>query len=188
MKRYWYFVATLPTFPFGGVPQISIDAFDKLCLRMMNPTDYDLLKYVDIVRNGHYDRAIEKSKFLKQYFLVEREIRNALAVSRAKAHQWDASPWMKNGISSPESNESAKAVLTAQNPLHAEMQLEKERWNMVDSLTACSNFELDYILAYKMKLLIATHCASFELRKGQEGLQSLYHDIVLDAADAARSA
>jgi hypothetical protein len=124
---------------------------------------------------------------LKQYFIFERGIRNALAVSRAKAHQWDASPWLRMGNAGSESNESAKTVLAAQNPLHAEIQLEKERWNVIDSITARSIFELDYILAYKMKLLIATHCESFELRKGQEGLQSLYQDIVLDAAVAARS-
>jgi hypothetical protein len=47
---------------------------------------------------------------------------------------------------------------------------------------------MDSVLAYKMKLLIATRCVSFDKDRGMEGLKKVYQEIVDAAAEAASSA
>jgi len=140
------------------------------------------------VRAGEYANAIEKSEFLRDYFVFERSLRNALASLRAKELDIDASEWLRNGEIDQEALRVAQSILNASDPLHAELLLEQERWDATDKLTMPKIFELDYILGYRMKLLIATRVISFDKEKGIEGRKALYQDIVRDAADAAARA
>ncbi len=188
MRRYWYFASTLTSFPFGAPPPLSVEEFDVLCSRFVDQGDLALIRHVEVVRRGEYSAHIEKSSFLKAYFAWERGVRNALVMLRARASKWDAEQWTRPGSAETDALQSAQAVWTAPDPLQAELTFEHERWNTVERLTCLSIFELDSILAYKMKLLIATRCASFDRERGREGFKTLYQDIVDAAAEAASSA
>jgi len=75
-------------------------------------------------------------------------------------------------------------------PIHfrPSVVFEHERWHAVETFASLSIFELDALLAYKMKLLIATRCASFDRERGKQGFRTLYQDTVDAAAEAASSA
>ncbi len=173
MKRYWYFVSTLTSFPFGTPPPVSVEEFDVLCSRFIEKSDLGLLACAEEARKGEYSRKMKKSAFLKAYFEFERGMRNALVGLRAKAVKMDAAQWTKPGNISPEALRAAQAVQAAADPLQAELTLEHERWKTVERLTAFSFFEMDSVLAYKMKLLIATRCVSFDKDRGMEGLKKV---------------
>jgi hypothetical protein len=126
--------------------------------------------------------------FLKAYFEWERGVRNALVMLRAKANKWDAEQWIRPGSVGADALQSAQAVSAAPDPLQAELVFEHERWHAVESFASLSIFELDALLAYKMKLLIATRCTSFDRERGKQGFRTLYQDTVDAAAEAASSA
>jgi hypothetical protein len=188
MRHYWYFASTLTSFPFGAPPPLSVEEFDVLCSRFVDQGDLVLVRHVDVVRMGEYSACIEKSSFLKGYFEWERGVRNALVMLRARANKWDAEQWTRPGSAGSDALQSAQAISAASDPLQVELTFEHERWNAVERLISLSAFELDSILAYKMKLLIATRCASFDRERGKEGFRTLYQDIIDAAAEAASSA
>jgi len=185
MKHYWDFASTLTSFPFGSPPPISMQAFDELCSRMMDKSDLEILLYVEEARNGRFSDSMMKSPFLMSYYEFERGLRNALVVYRTRATKQDAGQWTRPGDMNPDSLKAAQAAQSASDPLQAELALERERWNATERLSALSAFELDYILAYKMKLLIASRIASFDRNRGMQGFNVLYQDIVNAAAEAA---
>ncbi len=184
MKRYWYFASTLPYFSFGSSVPMTIDEFDERCARLIDKDDNALVKLVQRARAGEYSAEMERSAFLKSFLQFECGVRNALVVARAKANKWDPEMWLRSETEAVEVSQVVQAVLSAPDPLQAELTLEHERWNVVERLSALSSFELDYILAYKMKLLIATRCAQFNKERGTEEFDALYHDIIDAAADA----
>ncbi|SLM19771.1 conserved hypothetical protein [uncultured spirochete] len=188
MKRYWYFASTLTSFPFGAPPPISVEEFDVLCSRLVEKDEMEFIRHVEEVRTGEYSDCIEKSSFLKAYFEWERGVRNALVMLRARANKWDAEQWTRPGSISADALQAAQTVYAASNPLQAELAFEHERWDAIERLSSLSAFELDSILAYKMKLLIATRCVSFDKERGREGFKVLYQDIMNAAAGAASSA
>jgi len=188
MKRYWYVASTLTSFPFGGSPPISIEEFDVLCARLVEKNDFELLQHVDEIRRGEYSACIEKSTFLKSYFEWERGVRNALVLLRTKANRGDAEQWMRLGGTGADALQSAQTIHAAPDPLQMEVAFERERWNAIERFSSLSSFELDYLLAYKMKLLVATRYASFDKERGREGFKILYKDMVDAAAQAANSA
>ncbi|OQB94659.1 MAG: hypothetical protein BWX81_02371 [Spirochaetes bacterium ADurb.Bin110] len=185
MKHYWYFASTLTSFPFGSPPPISMQAFDELCSRMMDKSDLEILPCVEEARNGRFSAFMEKSAFLMSYFEFERGLRNALVVFRTRASKQDASQWTRPGDINPDSLKAAQAAQAASDPLQAELAIERERWNATERLSALSAFELDSILAYKMKLLIASRYASFDRNRGIQGFNILYQDIINAAVGAA---
>lgn len=188
MKRYWYFASTLPFFPFGSTAPMTIDEFDERCSRLVDKADMELVKLVERARSGEYCAAMEGSPFLRAYTQFECGVRNALVIARAKANRWDPEPWLRTGIAVAEVSQIVQTILGAADPLQAELALEHERWNAIDQLSALSLFEMDYILAYKMKLLIAIRCSSFDRARGTEEFNALYKDIIDAAADAASTA
>jgi hypothetical protein len=188
MKRYWYFASTLPSFPFGAPPPFSAQEFDALCERLVDKSDRELIQAAGAAVRGEYTGTIEKSPFLKAFFEWERGTRNALAMLRAREFKWDPEPWIRPGNTNTDALQAAQAIHSASDPLQAELTFERERWIAVERLSALSAFELDYILAYKIKLLIATRCISFQRDRGAEGFRIFYQDIVDAAADVASSA
>ncbi len=188
MKRYWYFASTLPFFPFGSSPPFSAQEFDALCERFVDKRDRELIKTAEAVVRGEYKEKIEKSPFLRAFFKWERGTRNALAVLRARALKWDPEPWIRPGSTDADALQAAQAIHSASDPLQAELTFERERWNAVERLSPLSPFEIDSIIGYKIKLLIATRCISFQRERGAEGFRVFYQDIIDAAADVTNSA
>lgn len=188
MKRYWYFASTLPSFPFGAPPPMSLDEFDLLCERFVLAGDRAFLKAVDVVRQGDIVIGMEQSPLLAAYFEWERGVRNVLVQMRARELKWSAEDFLREGYSPQSAVQAAQAVSAAPDPLQAELTLERERWNAIELLSALSSFDLDYLIAYKLKLLIAARCASFDREKGKQGFSTYYQDILHTAAEAAGSA
>lgn len=166
---------------------MSVEEFDILCERLVEAEDLSLLKAVELVREGDRVPGMEKSAFLAAYFEWERGIRNALVQIRARELKWPADSFMRQGIAPQLAVQAAQAVYSSPDPLQAELTFERERWNAIESLSALSAFDLDYLIAYKLKLLIATRCASFDKDKGMQGFQSYYQDILQTAPEAAGS-
>ncbi len=188
MKRYWYLASTLPSFPFDAPPPMSIEDFDTLCRRLAEPEDISLLNAVDAVREGNSAAGVDRSQFLTQYLEWERGVRNALVQLRARELKWPADSFTREGVAPVSAAQAAQSVFSVSDPLEAELLLERERWNAIEALSALSAFDLDYLLAYKLKLLIATRCAMFDKERGLVGFKAYYQDILHTAAEAAGSA
>lgn len=164
---------------------MTIDEFDERCARFVDIGGMALIRCVEKARAGEYSAEMDASPFLKSFLRFESGVRNALVVARAKANKWDPEAWLRSGIEVVEVSQVVQAVLGAPDPLQAELTLEHERWNVIEQLSALSSFELDSILAYKIKLLIAIRCAIFNKERGTEEFNTLYQDIIDAAAGAA---
>ncbi len=56
--------------------------------------------------------------------------------------------------------------------------LERERWNAIERLSSLSSFDLDFIIAYRLKLEINARLDRFAMESGKEGYKALYGDII----------
>jgi hypothetical protein len=62
--------------------------------------------------------------------------------------------------------------------LQAELFLERQRWNAVESMAAGSDFQVDSIVAYRIKLDIAIRIDTFISETGRRNYMNLYDEIL----------
>jgi len=193
--RYWYFAATLPGFLFSSPPPMKESEFLTRCQRYMEKEDYAELEASDSLVTADELPATFRSPLLRKYLLWERSLRNELSILRAR----DPELLRRAGLagrpedayvrpcesSLPEAQSlmerarlSAVRCFAVQDPLLAEQALERERWDIVDELSIASSFDLDFIVAYHIKLGIVGRLARFDQNLGMASYGRLYNDIL----------
>lgn len=190
MSQYWYFAATLPGFSFGSPLPMTEESFLQLCARNLSAEDFaEVRDAVSAIADEKLPSAT-RSAFLSAFLAWERGFRNELAVLRAKALGIGAEEWIRPDGASEDASRAAAACFAARNPLEAETALERERWACIERLSSLHTFDLDAIVAYRLKLAISTRLGAFDPERGRNGYRRLYDDILGPAnggADTAKS-
>lgn len=185
MRRYWYLASTLPYFPFGAEAPMTVSEFDELCSRLVERHDRQVLAAVPLIMEGKDAPAASASPLLREYFEWERGTRNALVLLRARSLQRDPEPWIRPGVISGDAHRAASAIHSAPDPLQAAMLFERERWIAIERLASLSAFDLDTLIAYKMKLMLAERLGRLSAERGREGFALYYQDIISAASGRA---
>lgn len=190
--RYWYFAATLPGFLFSSPPPMKESEFLARCRRYMEKEDYAELERGDgLVAAGELP-ATFRSPLLRTYLLWERSLRNELSIMRIRdagraglGGRPDDTYVRPCNTNIPEAQGlmerarlSAARCFAVQDPLLAEQAFERERWGVVDELSISSSFDLDFIVAYHIKLGIVGRLARFDQSLGTASYGRLYNDIL----------
>lgn len=190
MSRYWYLASSLPGLLFGSAPSLSSQEFLAVCKRLMNPKDYleteAVLRCLDgelsaDSRSSSADRLSNspelRSSFLESFLVWERGLKNELSRLRARKSGKNEDAHIRDGKQSDEALKAAAACFAAEDPLKAEIAIEKERWAAVDRLSALSGFDLDFIIAYRIKLLINERLQGLAAEAGRDSYRRLYTEI-----------
>jgi len=179
LSRYYFLVASLPALQYDVAPTVSSDRLRPLCDEHLTRADRDILRQARLdVWNG--DGSLHPS--LRRWYRWEISLRNSLARGRAHAKGADAEPYLRPvpslsfenfGADTFECEALARSSLSAPNPLVAQDALDRARWALFDSLEFGHPFELDWLLAYALKLQLLERRAQASPERGLEALESI---------------
>jgi hypothetical protein len=194
---YYYFIAQLPLLVYGqAVPQTS-GAFKALAAENLSPGDRALLNHCTldaglVLREGlpAYSEAPKptSSVYLNRWRAWERALRLHLArlrFQRLKGDfvRGDFVPPADPPEGFPDAALAAKAALTIESPLEAELFLDKSRWDLLEALQGFDYFSENTVFGYLLKLLLMERRAAFKAEEGFAEYKGLYASIMEAAPD-----
>jgi hypothetical protein len=147
---------------------------------------------------GELSRAIEgfsatdaasspRSPFLEAFIAWERTFRNELARLRARKAERDEEAFLRVSKRSDGAGRAAAACFAVEDPYQAELFLERERWNAIESMSSLSSFDMDFLIAYRIKLAINERLERLKPETGSAGYRHLYNDILGRASRTAET-
>lgn len=182
MSRYWYFPATLPGLMFGSVSPMTDEQFMEMAKQALSISDFaELESCLNISEHGTKEKTYS-SKLLADYRAWERAFRNELARLRSRKAGIDEEQYLREGQCNDEAIAAAQSCFACQDPLEAELLAEHERWLAVERFSALSSFDLDSIIAYRIKLRIVNRLKNLEQERGILEYSKLYKEIMERAA------
>ena len=166
---YYYLVASLPTMVLGENPPVTPEAFRFSCTGVLKEDDlWDL----DAVLAGRPDQG--SSEFARDWFSAEAQLRNAAVRLRGTRLGVEARGYLKDHPGFSVAVEKAVADAFAKgNPLEREFALDRARWQVLDELTLRDTFGLPAVLAFAVKLQLASRWAQMKDDEGQKRVEEL---------------
>jgi hypothetical protein len=155
MDKYYYLIAQLPFLHFAGETYIDIDSFLEEAEKWMSESDYTTLQLIDI----HHTHILKSDPPAhKEYKRFENALRSELAEFRkAKQEGHGYKPTL-----------FSDTLVKENNPLEAEKELMKIRWNYIEELKTRHHFDLEYLVLYYLELQILARIEAFDKEKGME--------------------
>ncbi|MDR0612407.1 MAG: DUF2764 domain-containing protein [Dysgonamonadaceae bacterium] len=141
--------------------------------------DFKLLKYCvcGIHDEAEPFRAVD-SAFIDKWRKRERSLIHAMAQLRAARLKTDAPPVEHWDM---DAENQAKTAVSMDNPLEAELFLDKGRWEAVERLQQNAYFGVNAVYAYMLKLLLIERRAAFKTEEGFDEYKTLYASIMENA-------
>ncbi|MBR2508494.1 MAG: DUF2764 family protein [Lentisphaeria bacterium] len=173
--KYYYFISTLPMLDFqrpafdGGVR-----AFDEMCGSSLAPEDAEFLLSVTL-DNPPAEKIA--SRVHSQFILWDTNLRNAIA--NAAMPNGNARKYLQkeedffSGIDYIVQNAAAK-----DDPLERDRMIDQARFEKIEELSALNNFDIEFLAAYRMKLLIIEKYASLSVEQGEKNFDILVQEIL----------
>ncbi len=155
MDRYFYLAAQLPFLQFAQPPALERKAFLEEARKWMSSGEFLLLSRSNIDARQIFS---DDPFLVREYKIFEKELSSELAGWRqARAAQQESRllPWLASLISEAD-------------PLQAEINLARLRWSMLDQLEAGHYFDLEFLIAFYLKLQILERLSVFDKQKGTE--------------------
>jgi hypothetical protein len=177
MANYYYFAATLPALlPVGMTSPFTPEEFLQKACQHLNEDDYEVLASATLFIPEHGQSPIpaRQSPLLTRYYQWDRALRNELARLRAQRLQRPAEKYQHPGEPDWDAQRSAQIAFAAENPLEAELLIEKERWAFIEGLATNAFFDLNFLTAYALKLQILARREVFTRAQGEASYQTVY--------------
>ncbi|MDR0731557.1 MAG: DUF2764 domain-containing protein [Treponema sp.] len=212
MGAYYYLVAQLPGLVYGQEPPMSSARFRDLARTQLSAGDAALLSLLSLdpqsgaglpgagqsgsgplggqpgAGSPSYAEAEAPSGsgFIDAWRDWERALRLNLARLRASRLKRDgAAPVDPPADPADAANVAHGALTAAENPLEAEILLDRARWNAIERFQGIPPFSRNAVYAYLLKLLILERRASFKAETGFAEYKSLYASILEHARQGA---
>ena len=152
MDKYFYVVSQLPMLFWDREPSTSSEAFLAEAEKWLSPSDFAILRDAGIKET----RAAQNlPPLLGEYRNFERTFRTELAQWR-KAH-YEGQDYKPQTF--------PVAMIKDVNPLEAERAILKRRWDLVDDLELGHHFDLEFLIAFYLKLQILEKLSAFDKDK-----------------------
>lgn len=165
--NYYYLAASLPAVSMDSAPSMNIEAFESTCRDHLLTPDMDALHA--LLRNEPSSHP-----FLKMWRQGETQLRNAVATTRARRSNSEATGFIRDHEGFESSVEKTVAdAFSAATPLERERMLDRFRWNRADELAGTNDFATAAVLAYCIKLMLAERWSTFSEETGNETLDHM---------------
>jgi hypothetical protein len=165
LSQYYYTVASLPMLQYDSESIFSIEHFHDMCARELTESDLTLIKKISLVPEGKED--ILFSPTLDCYYMWERNLRNNLVRLRAHEKGVDEQTYLRPVEETRGPLRVAQQAFQQESPFAAEHILNKARWELFDQLEEGHYFDIDYLIVYKLRLLIIWRKVAFKKEKGE---------------------
>ncbi len=182
VNRYWFFPATLPYLAFGIKGKLDSAEFLAQCQRHLSTDDYREVEGAIAVLGADAAPAAFAAPLLTKFAAWERTFRNELSRLRAKRAGAREDANTRPTARSDEAARAASACFAIEDPYQAELALEHERWNAIERLAPLAAFDLNFVVAYRLKLAINERLTLLSAEAGAAGYRRLYDDILGRAA------
>lgn len=159
MDKYIYFAAELPMLKWPEAPPMSLSAFHEEARKWMTKTDYEQLSHA--LLNRYKDT--QSSDILGNYLAFEYQLRTELAAYRsAKRENYEY-----------KFKHIPMSLVKDANPLEAEKNLLKYRWDWLDEQGFGHYSDADFFILYYLKLQILQQLEVFSEESGKEAFRAL---------------
>ena len=146
-------MSSLPMLYFGAKPPFSFDRFLEMCEGVVSEEDINIVKLSTQIDSYHYEKA---QPTLEKWHTFDTALRNELVKIRASRRKLDPLKYMrKDGYTDPSIAHIAVHAHRTPSILEAESILDEERWRFLDELNIGRYFDMDSLIVYANKLLIA---------------------------------
>lgn len=178
MANYYYFSSTLPSLLPGMTPPFSLEEFLEKASRFLSRSDFEVLASVSLfIPELDPARRLDKRAplpasrlpLLKSYYHWENCLRSELARLRAGRLRKPAENYSLPGEVDWDALRVAQAAFAAENPLEAELLIEKERWALIERLSLNAFFDMNFLAAYALKLQALARREQFRQPEGEAG-------------------
>jgi len=164
MAEYYYLVSTLTYLKFGEEPPLGSKKFLAECARWLSAGD---MKILSRASRGGLEARAQDAPVLAEWKSFDGRLRGELAgvrAARGKEETYKASG-------------AVKAILSQENPLLAETEFEKARWDFLEDMAARYFFDINALIVYFLKLQILERLARFDKDAGEK---FFYHYCEVD--------
>ena len=180
MANYYYLMAQLPSITFGSKAPFKYEEFEELAFRYINKKDRELLKTLSLEPSR--DAKKTSSHFLNRWYEFERAVRLALRELRASKLKWEnievSYEEHSKVLSSYYAQNIASQAFSMEDPLQAELFLDKKRFEFLSSIKAENAFSSDSLFADAIMLLLIIREESFSKEIGIGEYKKLYSEIL----------
>lgn len=160
--QYYYLIAALPMLRLDAEPPMSTGEFIELCRQEL--TEEDFVKF----------SSASGCQLAAEFEAWNTALKNELVKLRASRLGFDADESLKEGGIFAGITELAREVFNQENPLEAELLLDKMRWNKISELEALEYFSMEKLAAYLHKLKLLERKALFTREEGSANYRQIY--------------
>jgi hypothetical protein len=176
-QNYYYLIASLPAIQYGDKPPVAYNDFREQCNSMLSQADAALLQFCCY----NPKLAIETvqptgSIFIDLLMSRERTLNLNLAALRAAKQKRPSLGEPPHDV--PRAEAVAKAAFEMDDPLEAEIYIDKSRWGALEDMVGIDYFGVNNVYAYLLKLQLLERRQRFDTEKGFAEYRKLYDSIV----------
>ena len=169
---------------FNDPPPFSSRAWLELCREHVSAADHALLSRISFaaLRSRPGDHALWRA-----YAAWETALRNELTLQRAQRLGVSPDQFLREAPFYSGLPVLARETLGAGTPEAVELALDRRRWSYLEELETASQFDLGFLIVYRLKLMLLERKNRFRPEPGREAFAQEY-TRVLDIAAAWMSA
>ena len=176
-SNYYYFIASLPHLNYGDNPPLSSDAFREQCKNFLSKHDADLTRYCCFDPKLAAETVKTTGSAFIDYHLRRERILNMHLVKFRSARLKRPAPEEPPG-DMPRAEALAKSAVEMDNPLDAELSMDRARWGILDEAAGVNLFGVNKIYAYLLKLQLLERKQRYNAVKGSEEYRKIYDSIL----------
>lgn len=190
MNNYEYIIASLPVLQAGYRGPLDAEGLLEEIREQLSESDAAALQLVldgwntsELTEEFYARAAKSRSAFIREYFLYDRQLRNAkvawLNKSLGRPEGQDVMPAPGSEATDEDFEDQARAaeVLAGSDILERERGLDNLLWDRIDALTIMHVFDLDVILGFAAKLQIVNRWLKLDETTGRELFARLVSDM-----------
>ena len=168
MSSRYYFLSSMSMLRFSDKAPVSWEDFLRQAKGTVSEDDYEALCSID-------DGSESSNKFLGKWNELNRKLDEAVNVRRRQnLHREEKSQAV---FVDYEVSKAANAAVNAKNPLEAEMELMKFRYDWLEEQKGLDPFSEAALFAYALQLKILLRKDLFNVQAGNEQFQSMFESI-----------
>ncbi len=162
-----YLIASLPALSPDAAPALSIAEFRAACASALTKSQSAI---VDALLDG----APCGDSFVCAWRDVDAQIRNAAVRKRAARRGIDPAPFLRSTSGCDiAATQAAEAAFALPDPMQRERALDRARWTALDALQGPQPMSFEAVLAYAVRLQIATRWSKCNQAQGDAFLNGL---------------
>lgn len=172
MKSYYYYlISSLPMLQFGMKSPIAYSDFLECCETQLTGHDMDIIKRALITPP---ETKEDKSPALREWKEFDTLLRNELTRSRAAKRAKDPLHYIRGeDTHDPFIAQFSHWAIGQESLLEAELYLDRARWEKIDELSKGHYFDIDFLIAYSLKLQILERWNNINSGSPTQALQEL---------------